>query len=283
MILAAVVVAVSCKDYSIHSIVPKKGVLARVGDNVLYENEVVSIFSPGMEAGDSVKLLQSYIDRWVKTQLKVQEAEKVFESTQDDIDKMVRDYRNALLTNKIDQYYIDRSIDTLFPKELISRYYDDNKKDFILDKSIIKGVAIKFPQGYRQQADLKKLMISPRKDDYQDMVDIASKNNFEIVEFVNWTDFGQLQAILPIPEKGGYDYLLDKSKVHEIRSGNDICLVKISEILGPGDYSPLENVQDVIKRLIFNKRKQEIIELQEDSLYIQALKKKGVIINVSNS
>lgn len=276
-VIAVAVVAFSCRQRFIAS----DNVLARVGDKTLYKYEVASIFTSGMTAEDSLRLLDSYIDRWVKTQLKIREAEKVFESTQGDIDRMVEDYRNALLTNKIDQYYIDRRIDTLFPEELIRTYYEENKRDFLLDKSMIRGVVIKLPKSYRQMAELKKLMLSQRTNDYRDMVGIAQKNNFEITEFTNWTDFGQLQSILPNPASGNYDDLLSTSKVHEIGVGNDLYLVRIASFLGPGDYSPLESVHDVIKRFIFNKRKQEIIEAGEDSLYNAALKDKDVIINVN--
>lgn len=279
IIVVVAFAAISCKQRFVRT--SDRDLLARVGDKALYEHEVTSIFTPGMTGEDSVKLLKSYIDRWVKTQLKIQEAEKVFESSQDDIDRMVEDYRNALLTNKIDQYYIDQRIDTLFPDELIRSYYEDNKRDFLLDKSIIKGTVIKVPKSYRQQADLKKLMMSSRSDDYKDMVSIAMKNSFEITEFSNWTDFGQLQSILPNPASGDYDNLLSTAKVHEINSGNDIYLIRITSLLGPGDYSPYESVHDVIKRFIFNKRKQEIIETREDSLFNIARKNKDIIINVN--
>lgn len=58
--------------------------------------------------------MKVYIDRWVLKQLKLQEAETLFSSSAGDIDKMVEEYRQALLIRQLDQHYVDRSIDTVF-------------------------------------------------------------------------------------------------------------------------------------------------------------------------
>jgi len=48
--------------------------------------------------------MRKYIDRWVVKQLKLKEAEVLFSSSADDIDRMVEEYRQALLIRKLDQY-----------------------------------------------------------------------------------------------------------------------------------------------------------------------------------
>ena len=41
------------------------------------------------------------------------------------------------------------------------------------------------------------------------------------------------------------------------------------------------SVSDVIRRVIFNQRKQDIIKAHEDSLYRQAVTEKKIVVNVN--
>ena len=68
-----------------------------MGDSKLFAYDVSTIFTPGLSAEDSLKLLESYVDQWVKKQLKIEEAERMFEESQEDIDRLVQEYRNSLL------------------------------------------------------------------------------------------------------------------------------------------------------------------------------------------
>jgi len=129
-----VTIPVSCKRFA-NPFAGGDKVLAEVGGEKLYVHDLSSIFTPDMAPEDSVKILGSYVDRWVKMQLKIQEAERMFESSQQDIDRMVEEYRNSLLTHKVDQYYVDKLIDTLFTDSQIGEYYRKNQADFVLDKA----------------------------------------------------------------------------------------------------------------------------------------------------
>ncbi len=257
-------------------------VLARVGDHALYMQDVESIFTPGMPEADSLKLLDTYVDQWVKKQLKIQEAEKALAQNQAEIDRMVEDYRNSLLTFKVDQYYVDQRIDTLFTDAQITAYYQQNRADFILGKSIVKAIVVKVPVSYRQLAKLRELMQSAKGDDYQDFVDICLKNNFAFTELSEWNDFSSLLQLFPTEKEKNYDYLLKSGKVEEFRSGGYVYLVKVRDSRSVGDYSPQESVTDVIKRVIFNQRKQEIVRSYEDSLYRAGLQNKEIEINLGD-
>lgn len=269
----------SCKRF--YNPFSDQKILAEVGTAVLYENDVVSIFTPGITPEDSIKLLESYVDRWVKDQLKIDQAEQVFESSQQDVDRMVEDYRQSLLKNKLDQYYIDSFIDTLFTESEIRSYYNENRKDFILDKTIVKGRIVKFPKNFRQEQELRKLMLSGSESDYQAFVGLCTKNSLGLTEFTSWNDFSQFQAVLPRPDKDDYDYLLAApNKIHEIADGPNKYFVRVLDFRKVGDYTPPESVQDVIRRIIFNRRKQDIVRRHEDSLYNKALQQKKVSINI---
>lgn len=96
--------------------------LARAGNKELRMRDVESVVPKGVTGDDSAAFMKVYVDRWVCKQLKLQEAEVLFSASADDIDKMVEEYRQALLIRKLDQHYVDRSIDTTFTENEIAAY-----------------------------------------------------------------------------------------------------------------------------------------------------------------
>lgn len=281
--ISAVVVVfaamVSCRQFQ-NPFADNK-LLAEVGRESLYMHDVTSVFTEGMTPEDSLKVLRLYVDQWVRKQLKVREAEVMFASSQEDIDRMVEEYRNSLLTYKVDQFYVDSRLDTLFTDRQIAEYYDQHKSDFILDKTILKARIAKVPEKYRQMQKIKDLMASSRPEDYRDFMDICIKNGFELTEFDAWTELPGLLARLPVDKQTDYAYLANEGKLHELKEDGFVYLVKTLAHRDAGDYVPLESVTDVIRRVIFNQRKQEIIRTHEDSLYRAALENRDIIVNVN--
>ena len=279
-LLLMVTIPVSCKRFA-NPFAGGDKVLAEVGGEKLYVHDLSSIFTPDMAPEDSVKILGSYVDRWVKMQLKIQEAERMFESSQQDIDRMVEEYRNSLLTHKVDQFYVDKNIDTLFTDTQIADYYNQNKADFILDKTLVKARIVRIPRSYDKKKTIEELMLTPREEGYQDLLDLCVKNNFELTELNQWTDFAVLRSLLPVDKTQDYDYLLNTAKVNEFEANDFIFYVRVLSVCRAGEYAPQESVREVIKRVIFNKRKEEIIRAHEDSLYRGALDNKEIVVNVN--
>ncbi len=113
--------------------------LARAGGKQLQLRDVESVVPKGVTGEDSAAFMKVYVDRWVRKQLKLKEAETLFSASGDDIDKMVEEYRQALLIRKLNQLYVDRSIDTTFTDDEITAYYNAHKADFRLDRTLVTG------------------------------------------------------------------------------------------------------------------------------------------------
>jgi len=93
--------------------------VARAGGRELRMRDVRKVIPQGLTGGDSAAYVKMYVDRWVRKQLKLQEAEILFSESAGDIDRMVEEYRQALLIRKLDQHYVDRSVDTVFTDDEI--------------------------------------------------------------------------------------------------------------------------------------------------------------------
>lgn len=276
LLAANLFLAVSCKETGL---LQQGEVLAKVGDKTLYMSEAQQIFTDGMNPEDSIKVLENFIDIWVKKQLKVREAEKVFSGSSDDIEKKVEEYRNSLLTLRLDQYYIDTRLDSLYDDAAVKAYYDNNKADFLLDRPIVKGRIVKIPDNYRQLNQLKEMMTAGGEK-YQDFVEISKKNDFDLTEYDKWVDLSTFVAAVPAAEKKDADKIFAEKGVTEVKIGKDIYLIYITNKLAAGDLSPQERVEETIKQVLYTMRKQEILKQAEDSIYNAAMEDRIVEINV---
>lgn len=259
----------------------KELILARVGGAILKESDVKGIYSPAISGEDSVKLLEGYVNTWVKKQLKIQEAERLLVSSGVDVETLVNDYRNLLLTNRLDQYYVEQQMDTVIPPAVVEDYYNQHRAEFPLDRALVKGRIVRVPASYRQQAKLKELMGSPRADRQQDFMDTCAKNNFVLTEFEQWTEFREFLNYLPTTRGQNYDRMTTNRKVQEMSDADYKYYIQITENLNKGDQAPLERVEHLIRRIIHNQRSTEIIRRSEDSLYNAALGGGKVEINIS--
>ena len=245
--------------------------IARAGGKDLRLGDVRSVVPQGLSGDDSAAFMKVYIDRWVLKQLKLQEAETLFSSSAGDIDKMVEEYRQALLIRQLDQHYVDRSIDTVFTADEIAAYYNAHKADFKLDRTIVKGRIVRFGEGYRQAAKLKSLMASGSAAQQQDFSDLCAKNDFAVNDFrEQWIDFPEFLSYLPTLRSQNYDAMLATTAVQEMRDSHSQYYFQIDEVRREGEPIPLERLRPTIRRILFNRRQGEVIRRHEEELFDRA-------------
>ncbi|MDE5851937.1 MAG: hypothetical protein K2H25_04010, partial [Alistipes sp.] len=80
--------------------------MAEVGSSKLRVPDVQSAVPAGVKGADSMAFVRVFVDRWVRKQLKLQEAEVLFSASEADIDRQVEEYRQTLLIRKLEQQYV---------------------------------------------------------------------------------------------------------------------------------------------------------------------------------
>ena len=246
--------------------------LARAGRKVLRLRDVESVVPRGVTGDDSVALLEVYVDRWVRKQLKLQEAEVLFSSSEEDIARMVEEYRQALLIRKLEQHYVDTGIDTTFTAQEIADYYNAHKADFRLDLPVVKGRIVRFDEEYRQARRLKELMGSSSATDQRDFDDICFKNEFTVNDFrEHWVDFNEFLSYLPAVRSQNYNSMLSSTAVQEMRDDRSHYYLKIDAVRREGETVPLERLESTIRRILFNQRQGEVIRRHEEELYTRSV------------
>jgi len=252
-------------------------VLARVGEKELVAEELRRSIPSGLSESDSSAYAHVFVDRWVRRQLKIREAEQLFSSSVADIDRQVEEYRQSLLIRKLDQFYVDRLVDTTFTAEELAAYYNSHKSDFKLDHPIVKGCVVRVPKGYRQRARLKELMASKQEARQQDFRDICLKQEFRLDDYTTaWVDWSDFLNQLPTMRSESSDALLSKTCIQEMSDRENSYYFRIGEVRREGDVVPLERLQQTIRRILFNGRQQQVIRDHEEQLYNASIEEGAV-------
>lgn len=280
-VVATVVFLAACQE--LPSYFASDTTLARAGGKTLQLRDVVSVVPKGVMGDDSVAFMDRYVDRWVRKQLMLEEAEVLFSSSEEDIDKMVEEYRQALLIRKLEQFHVDRSVDTVFSDTEIEAYYNEHKADFRLDNTLVKGFIVQFDEGYRQARKLKELMGGRSEEKQRDFRDICAKNDFTVTDFrTTWVDFSEFLSYLPTLRMQNYDSMLTPGTVQEMRDSRSYYYFRIDDVRREGETIPLERLRGTIRRILFNQRQGEVIRNHEEELFSRATENGDIKIYENN-
>lgn len=269
--LVVLITMVSCRelpDYLVGS-----NTLARVGRNELSVAEVKQAIPTNLKGEDSVIFAKHYIDKWLVRQLKIEEADELFPTSINDIEKMVEDYRQTLLTSKVDQYYVDKLMNNELSDDDIANYYNTHKSDFTLDRTLVKGRILRFDGAYRQSKRLKEQMrkAATSPTDAKTFADVCEKNGFVFTDYRSeWISFSDFLANLPTTLSQEYDPLLDKMDIQEMEANDTRYYFDFTSVCRKGNVAPLEYVSDNIRRILLTQRRSEIIKAHEEEIIKRA-------------
>lgn len=244
--------------------------VARVGESVLRRSEL-DVVTAGYSGEDSLCVAEKYVDQWVRREVKMQEAAKMLVEESEEIAKMVDAYRTSLMTNRLEQQYLAGRLDTLITDEMVNSYFASHRKDFVMDRTILKGRIVRLPTKYRQSVKLFNLMGSKSKEKQQDFLDLCRKNNFELYTFDSWVDFSEFLSYLPVRRGKDYSYILSGGEIRQMADADSKYFIEVTDVLRQGEPAPLERVEERVRRLLYNRRRGEIVDSYNDSLYNAAL------------
>lgn len=278
IIIGTLVVLAGCRRLNPFA---EQQLVAQVGDERLYLSDVAEIFTTRLSEQDSLRVLRQFVDAWVVRQLKMRQSERLFRGDQPEIDEQVENYRASLLTHKVDQYYVDARLDTALTDDALKEYYDAHKQDFPLDRALVRGIIVRMPANHPRVRQLRSLIDTGSDERHQDFLELSRKNNFEVHEMTEWTNFTDFLKMLPTNSLRDYDQMLDRAGLQEMRDGGDLYLIVVSASLKRGEPAPFELVRPDVQRLLLNQRRESIIRAAEDSLYKAAVARKELKVNVN--
>ena len=248
--------------------------LARVHDRYLYKSDLNEIIPEDLKGNDSITFVQNYINSWAKNQLILYKAEFNLSDEQKDFEEQIEVYRNDLLKFAYQQEYISQKLDTAISDAEIEEYYQANTSNFQLKENILKPRYVVINTEAPKLSQAKKWFRSSNPKDAERIRDYSHTYAVRsVLADTSWVTFDKLASLIPIETYNQRDFLT-KNKFVEITKGDRIYLLEIIAYKIKESNSPLPYVRGIIKNILLNKRKLDLLEKLQENLYEDAIRKK---------
>ena len=242
--------------------------VARVLNEYLYLDELPS--SPHFV--DSVMFVQDFINQWATKKLLINKAEFNLENNPLFIDSLVTVYRNSLLIHYYKQILIQNRLDTIISDSLIIDYYNNNIGNFNLKEDLVKIQYVKVKKIAPNIDFLAKNYYSTNEDDLLKVeeycLQFAERFFLTDVNWISWSDFSKDLPTLSYQQQKN---LLKKNREFELEDSTYRYFLFIQDFKLKGTAYPLEYVSSLIKQVLINKQKKQIINNIEYDLIQDAI------------
>ena len=146
MLLKRVVIGLVCLLALASCQNPKNGnddkIIAKVYDKALYQSDLQDIMYQGISRNDSIVRTKAFIDKWIRRQLLIHEAEENIDNSDLDFSKQIEDYRNSLIIYKYESVMIEKNLDTVVSDEEIAKYIEKVGISVEMDKNAIRSIIL---------------------------------------------------------------------------------------------------------------------------------------------
>ena len=253
----------------------KTEVVISVYGKKLYKTDLENIVYEGISYNDSVLRSKVYIDKWVRNQLLIRQAENNLTTEQLDFSKRLEEYRNSLVINKYETELINQNLDTEVSEDQIYDYYNRNGAEFRLNRDIVQIASVSLPNDSKKKWIFTKLFRDYDSLMIDSLTSLAEKHalsyDFNIQE---WRNFEDVINTFDLKVKDNKSFLNEK-KFFVVNNDDIYTLVKICDCKLVGDVSPCEMETDRIKYIILSNRKKELLENLYNDLYSKAVQDKA--------
>lgn len=101
-------------------------IVATVYDKFLYQSDLQDVLYEGISFNDSLVRTKAFIDKWIRRQLLIHQAENTIDKSELDFSRQMEDYRNSLIIYKYESMLVEQNLDTVISEEEIEKYLKDN-------------------------------------------------------------------------------------------------------------------------------------------------------------
>ena len=245
--------------------------LAKFKGKELFAEDVKDLVPNNLTKEDSTVLVKRIIDDWALQQILLQKAEENNSKTiNDEIQKLVEEYKQSLLINRYKEELIKQELDTLITDQQIGDYYDSNKHNFRLNEELLQIRYISFGEDL---LDKKNTIKAFKSGSIEDLEDLESKQLSFKTLMLNDSTWVTLNNVLK-ETVFLRDELLKKSELVQKEDSINLFLAVVKNVLLKNEIAPKQFIEQNIKQILLHKRKLEVIREIENILLKDAIKNK---------
>ncbi len=265
-----VAIIISCVDHE-----KGKTPIAKVYNNYLYKEDIKTILPKKFTKQDSLLLVSSYINKWAKEQLLFKKAKiNLDKREEENVNKLVEQYRRDLLINKYKEAIVKQELDTLVTQINIDSFYKENKEIFRLNEELVKFRYISFGNDILNPKEFISLF---KSDDDASDIKIMERElqlrSYSLNDTI-WIKYDEVIKKTPFIKNYDKNKFLRKNKFIQKEDSSGVYLIKVKGVLLRNQIAPISYALPTIKQMILHKRKLELLRKIEEILTEDAIKNK---------
>ena len=242
--------------------------IAKAMDKRLYPSDIVDAIPQNLSPEDSLGLVRSLVDKWIRKQLMLNKAETFLTEDQKDVQRKLEDYRTSLLIFKYEQKLLEQELDTVISADEIKEYYDENGSNFILAYDLVKAILIKLPVSSDEAYNIRRIYRSNMESD--EMRNLCNQYSAFYEDYdTNWVVFSSVLKDIPY-SVSSYETFLKYRKSIETKDTSFYYFFHVKDFRLRSDVAPIEYVDDNIRAILLNKRKVKYLRQLEGHIYEDA-------------
>lgn len=250
---------------------PEEPVLARVGEQFLFETELQRNIPKDIPVEDSVMWAHNYINNWVRKKLIINQAKENLTPEQLDFERELQIYKNSLLIYAYEKRLVQQSLDTSITDQEISEYYQNFSDNFLLKENICKAIFVQL------NVDSSKAIYAIRKlfmvdsIDYENVQHLCKKSGAEYaLDTTFWYSFEDLLKRVPVKTRNSA-YFLRQKKTSEFLDEDSYYFLRIENYQLEDSVTPLNLVKDRIKSILINQKRAELLSTWRTNIVDEAV------------
>ncbi len=253
----------------------EREVLARVNDTYLYREDILPLIDESISPEDSVLIVANFINRWATQQLLIDKAlYNLSLKQQHEFDELVRSYRNELYTKAYSDALVSKQLDTSFNQQEIKEYYDQHLESFRLSEDLLKLRYITLDKNTLDFKDIKRHFTRFNDKDKEELDRIALQ--FKAYSFNDsvWVSSKSVYNRIGPLNDLNKSHLLKKSNFLQLEDSLGVYLVFVNDVLLRNEQAPFEYSNPMIKQILLNRRKAQLVKELEKDLTRDAIENK---------
>ncbi|MEZ4898141.1 MAG: peptidylprolyl isomerase [Saprospiraceae bacterium] len=250
--------------------------IASVYNENLYWSEIEDIIPKDVSAQDSQLFVTGYINRWIKDQLMMREAERNIPKELN-LEQLVNDYRKSLIRYNYEKILVENYQDSTVSNEELRAYYEKNKSQYPLKYTIIRCLYFKVDDKDKNLNKLRKAMAQDDVD-VAEIADLGSEANIQFTDTTQW--YRALDILDQIPGNRVRIRDLDPGKSFDVSDSGFHFVLRVIDRAKENDLAPMTFIQDQLTKLILHQKRFKYLENITQELYDQELRKNNIKIYI---
>ena len=237
----------SCKERHDHG---GRTPLVELDGNFLYHEDLQLVLPADLSKDDSLLFAEHYIRNWAEDVLLYEKAQSNIPNS-DEIDKLVENYRKALIMHTYQQELINQTLSEEISEAELTGYYEKHQELFKVERPLMKGLFIKVPLTAPQLGSVRRW--------YEYFYD-------------KWVPITEVMDLMPlkVPDAGEY---LNKNRHVELKDTAFHYFLNVSDYRAVGEQEPYEFARTQVKDMMLNMKQVEFMKQVKEDLYRRAEKR----------